>query len=267
MHASPRRRPRPARIWTALAVAVAAAVTVAALQLNDGSCAAAADPRAGDGTALYHRDWTTVQCSTGPLPPGGDYVSVSTTEFEGSALCGASLDITGPEGRVRALVVDRCRACGPGRLDLSERAFARVAGGTSRGVAPVSYRLVRDPEPASRLAFRVKHTSTREWLALLVTGHGNPLSRVELRRADGWRPLRRGPDNLWSITAPGPGPYRVRVTDRHGNSAQVANLRLAPGAAQTTRQRLYTTSAAAGPTAVTPSAGPVETTRPVARCP
>ncbi|WP_083983744.1 expansin EXLX1 family cellulose-binding protein [Actinomadura hibisca] len=255
MHATPRRRPSPRWVWAALSIAAIAALALGAIRLQEGACAAAlppsvraaghaplADPSpdfTGEGTAVFHRDWSEVLCSLGPLPPGGLYASLSAREFGRAELCGAYLEIEGPRGTVRVMVADRCQGCGSGHLDLSEEAFRRAAGGTARGTAPVRYGLLRDPGETGRLAFRVKSGSSAGWLALLVTGHGNPLARVEVRQGDRWRELSRGMDNQWTATGLGGGPFTVRVTDRYGGRAVARDIALSPGRSQSSDARLY----------------------------
>ncbi|MGI5163496.1 expansin EXLX1 family cellulose-binding protein [Spirillospora sp. CA-253888] len=279
MHATPRRGPSPRWLWAILSIVAMAALVLGAFRLQDTACGAVppssgrADGHAarqpdgrdpspdstGEGTAVFHDDWSEVLCSLGPLPPGGLYASLPAREFEDAGLCGAYLEIEGPRDTVRALVVDRCRGCGPGRLDLSEAAFRRIAGGTGKGVAPVRYGLLRDPEEAGRLAFRVKPGSSAAWLGLLVIGHGNPLARVEARDGGRWRELGRSADNHWTSSGLGGGPFTVRVTDRHGNRAVARDISLRPGRVQRSDVRLYErpgTGRGAGPTP-TPTPAPV----------
>ncbi|MBW8485426.1 expansin EXLX1 family cellulose-binding protein [Actinomadura parmotrematis] len=230
--------------WAVAPVAVIGALGFGLVQAQSRACAAVPPGRAPaapavEGSAVFHRDWSEVLCSLAPLR-GGHYVSLSAAEFGTAGLCGSFIDVRGPRGRVRAMVVDRCGGCGEGRIDLSEAAFRRVAGGTARGVAAVAYRRVRDPLPAPALAFRVKPGSSRDWLGLLVSGHGNPLARVEVKGRDGWAPLRRGLDNYWTTgSRPGGGPFTVRVTDRFGDRAVVPRIALDPGRTQRTGAHLY----------------------------
>ncbi|WP_157556462.1 expansin EXLX1 family cellulose-binding protein [Herbidospora yilanensis] len=226
-----RRRKRP-RVVFAVAALVAAAVFV---QLTGPVCASP-DRR---GRAYFYEARTPGNCS---LPRHGMlFASVSTAEYAGSAACGGYLDVTGPTGTVRVLVVDRCPACGPGDLDLSAEAFVSIAD-RGDGSAAIAYREVRDPEPARRLAFRVKPGSTVHWAALQVLDHGNRLAHVRVRSGPHWRDLRRGADNYWVFpAAPGPGPYTVRVSDVNGGEATVTGVRLRPGATQRFSQRLYGT--------------------------
>ncbi|KAB2345118.1 expansin EXLX1 family cellulose-binding protein [Actinomadura rudentiformis] len=276
MHARPPRRPGFRWIWAPLVGIVVFSLTVGVIRLQETACAAVAAPPAPDtgpaplsarwGTAAYHRDWSEVLCSLGDLSPSGYYVSLSEEEFGRASLCGSYLEVAGPEGVVRVQVVDRCRACAPGRLDLSERAFSRI-GDRREGVVQVRYRLVHDPRPVPRLAVRVKPGSTRIWLALLVLGHGNPISRVELRAAGrDWRAMRRGVDNHWVISAPGDGPYRVRVTDRFGNRAVLRWVAFETAAVQHSEVRLYGTFRRPGnsalPSARLPDSGPATSPAP-----
>lgn len=305
MHATPRRRLRPRWLWSALVLIAVTAATLWLIRLQETACAgvpgrevpttpagtlstpgtpggtspaaslsgtpsATGDPRPGpvqSGTAVYHDDWSVVLCSLMPLPSGGHHVSVSADAFDGAALCGGYLDVTGPQGTVRVQIVDRCRGCAPGRIDLSKDAFARI-GDLGKGIVPVRYRLVRDPMPPHRLAFRVKQGSTAEWLALLVLDHGNPIDRLELRGADreSWRPLRRGVDNYWTISGAGSGPFQVRVSDRYGRRVVVRRLTLSPGGTQRTSTRLYEPrpapfTATESPMPVPVPPGPAESSR------
>ncbi|WP_157521947.1 expansin EXLX1 family cellulose-binding protein [Herbidospora cretacea] len=224
-----RRRRRRGVVW-AVAALVAAAVLV---QLTGPVCAS---PERR-GRAYFYEAKAPGNCSL----PGHPmlFASVSTPEYDGSAACGGYLDVTGPAGTVRVLVVDRCPACGPGDLDLSAEAFVSIAD-RDDGSAAITYRRVRDPEPGRRLAFRVKPGSTAHWSAVQVLDHGNRLARVRIKNGVHWRDLRRGADNYWVFPPePGPGPYTIRVSDVYGGQATVTGIRLRPGATQRSGERLY----------------------------
>ncbi|WP_051175144.1 expansin EXLX1 family cellulose-binding protein [Nocardia exalbida] len=198
-----------------------------------------------------------VSCSFHELPPDGFYAGLSTPDFGRADLCGAYLEIAGPRGSVRALVVDHCPACGPGQLDLSAAAFERIADGHD-GVARVGYRLVRDPQPVEELTYEVKQDSSASWFGLLFGGTGNPLREVAVRPAAGgpWRPLTRRADNYWTLSGAGPGPFTARVTDVYGNEAEITDVTVEPGR-YAARTRLYSgaPSFASAPVLAT-SAGP-----------
>ncbi|WP_459798876.1 expansin EXLX1 family cellulose-binding protein [Herbidospora sp. RD11066] len=241
------RRRRRRGVGFVVAALVAAAVFV---RLTDPICASPG-PR---GRAYFYEAKAPGNCSLPRHPML--FASVSTAEYGGSAACGGYLDVTGPTGTVRVLVVDRCPACGPGDLDLSAEAFVSIADKRD-GSAAIVYRQVRDPEPARRLAFRVKTGSTAHWGAVQVLDHGNRLAQVRVRSGAHWRDLRRGADNYWVFPPePGPGPYTIRVSDVYGGQATVTGVELRPGATQRSRERLYGTPPPRVRTITTPSDKP-----------
>ncbi|MGV9724460.1 expansin EXLX1 family cellulose-binding protein [Nocardia beijingensis] len=180
--------------------------------------------------ARYYVFGKQVSCSFRALPPDGYYAGLSTPDYGRADLCGAYLDIAGPRGSVRALVVDHCPACAAGQLDLSAAAFERIADPRD-GVARVGYRLVRDPQPAQELTYEVQPDSSSSWFGILFGGTGNPLREAAVRPADGgpWRQLTRRGDNYWTVSGAGPGPFTVRVTDVFGNEAEIADVVVEPG--------------------------------------
>ncbi|WP_067838427.1 expansin EXLX1 family cellulose-binding protein [Nocardia lijiangensis] len=211
------------------------------------------------GEARYYSFGSNVACSYQDLPADGLYAGLSTAEFGRADLCGGHLDVRGPLGAVRVLVADRCPGCAPGQLDLSAAAFDRIAD-PADGVAQISYRLVRDPEPAPELGYTVKPDSTAAWLALLVTGTGNPIRQVALRDEEGvqWRELRRGTDNYWTLAGAGSGPFVARITDAYGHEAEIVGVTTDPGE-HWTGVRLYSAAPAGPGPLFTPATLPVHT--------
>jgi expansin (peptidoglycan-binding protein) len=258
MHATPpRRRIRSGWIWSAVALAAAVSLTWWLIRLQESACAATL-PAGSDhgGRAVYYEAGSDVACSYRALPRDGRYVSVSGDDYAGAAACGSYLDVSGPTGRsVRVEVVDRCATCAPGRLDLSRRAFARIAD-LAKGDVPVRYTPVRDPEQAGALDFEVKPGSSAAWLALLVAGNGNPLRRVEVRQGRSWRSLDHGLDNYWTISGAGGGPFGVRVTDTYGHRSPAARLGFDPGRTQRSGIRLYGGTPSPTPTSARPTPTP-----------
>lgn len=198
-----------------------------------------ASPPTRPGEARYYAFGPGVACSFTGLPTNGFYVGVSTQEYGLADLCGAYLDVHGPRGDVRVLIADRCPGCAPGQLDLSTTAFEQIAN-RSDGVAQIRYTVVRDPQPAPELIYELKPDSSASWLAMLVTGSGNPIQRIALRSAAGgpWHELDRGMDNYWTISGAGPGPFSAQVTDVHGNQVKISGISLQQGP-RYTGMRLY----------------------------
>ncbi|RIV36818.1 hypothetical protein D2L64_18600 [Micromonospora radicis] len=237
----------------------------------------AAPPAAGvtkQGKAtFYDSAGAGGNCSNPAAPADRLYVALGPQEYADGAACGGYLDVTGPKGKVRVMVMDQCPECGPGHLDLSREAFARIADPV-RGIVEVSYRLVVDPPLVGPLTFRIKEGASQWWFAVLVAGHGNPLRSVEVRQggSGGWRAAVRESYNYWLIdSGAGPGPYQIRVTDSRGHRVTATGIRIAPGQVQRSAVRMYgaasggsaTSSAAPSPAAPrSPSARPKPATGP-----
>ena len=214
---------------------------------------ATADVVPRSGTATFTDLTGGGACALPGEPPDNLHVGLPTVEFGTADVCGAYLDVTGPRGTVRVQVTDHCRHCPEGTIDITRKAFAQIAD-VGAGRAPVHYELVRNPPLAAPLSLRVKEGSSAWFLQLQVLDHGNPLRSVELALPDGggWRPLTRTADNHWQASDPGPGagPFTVRITDVHGQSATVAGITLTP-TTQPTNARLYPAPVAPPPPAST----------------
>lgn len=253
-----RRAPAGPRRWLAAGgLAALAAVLGVTLAVRGGAapaCAApppralpagvlAAPPLGGtvhSGKAtFYDSKGAGGNCSRPAAPANRLYVALGPAEYAAGASCGGHLDVTGPRGTVRVLVMDQCPECEPGHLDLSAEAFARIADPV-QGVVKVSYRAVVDPPLPGPLTFRIKEGASRWWFAVLVGDHGNPLRAVEVRQGGSWRAATREDYNYWLIPAgAGPGPYTIRVTDVYGHRATVTGIRMAPGQVQRSTVRMY----------------------------
>lgn len=229
----------------------------------DGVAGAAAggpvevEPRSG--TATFTDLTGGGACSFPGEPPDNLHVGISTAEYGTADACGGYMDVVGPEGTVRVKITDHCRNCRPGLIDVTRKAFDRIAD-VGQGRAPVTYGLVRNPPLDEPISLRVKAGSSRWWLQLQVLDHGNPLAGVELRAGDGWRALVHTTDNHWTASTPGPGdgPFTVRITDIYGQSATVFDVALAPERVQHTVARLYQPDAApAPPSASSPTSSSV----------
>ncbi|MFF5171452.1 expansin EXLX1 family cellulose-binding protein [Micromonospora sp. NPDC000089] len=267
-----RRAPRTPRTrWLAAgAVAALAAVLGLTLALRAGAapaCAApvgrAAPPVAGapalaappvggvshQGQAtFYDSKGAGGNCSYPSAPANRLYVALGPSEYAAGAACGGYLDVTGPKGTVRVLVMDQCPECEPGHLDLSAEAFARIADPV-RGVVGVTWRAVVDPKLAGPLTFRIKEGSSQWWFAVLVGEHGNPLRSVGVlpRGSGAFRSAVRQDYNYWLIdSGAGPGPYAIRVTDVNGHRVTATGVRLAPGETQRGTARMYGGSGSVG---------------------
>ncbi|MDQ1294244.1 MAG: expansin, partial [Actinomycetota bacterium] len=199
-----------------------------------------------------------------PQPPGNKLTAAAGPAWYAAAAgCGGYVDITGARGTVRVKIDNKCPECGVGHFDLSNEAFAKIDDPV-KGIVPITYQAVRNPVLSTTLSFRVKEGSSQWWFALLVDGAGNPLKKVEVStNGSSWTALQLTDYNYWLAPGgAGKGPFTVRVTDIHGQSAKVSGIRLAPTTVQKTSTRLYTSGTSTRPTAGTGTKTP--TARPTA---
>ncbi|MFC7548025.1 expansin EXLX1 family cellulose-binding protein [Plantactinospora sp. GCM10030261] len=245
--------------------AVLAAVVGVAVAVQAGgapACAAALSAPPTGGTAhqgkatFYDSNGGGGNCSLPAAPANRMYVALGPGEYVGGAACGGYLDVSGPKGKVRVLIMDQCPECPTGHIDLSKEAFARIADPV-RGIVPVTYRGVVDPTSVGPLTFRMKDGASRYWFAVQVGNHGNPLRSVEVQPAGGgaFRSAVRHDFNYWIVDAGmGPGPYAIRVTDVYGHRATATGVKMLPEQVQLTGTYLYGSGAGRG--AARPTASP-----------
>lgn len=223
------------------------ATSVAVVLRSSVACAAAfptlgvltAAERSGKAT-FYGKAAPGGACSF-PAPPADHFTAAAgPADYAAAAACGGYLDVNGTRGTVRVKVDNLCPECPPGHLDLSTEAFARLDN-VVKGMIPITFHQVVDPELPGGLSFRVKEGSSQWWLALLVDNHGNPLRSVEVSSGGHpWRALERADYNYWiADNGAGSGPFRVRVTDIRGHVAVASGIAIRPGQVQRTTVRLF----------------------------
>jgi expansin (peptidoglycan-binding protein) len=234
------------------AVAAVIVVAIGIGQVAGGRACASVGPAAATtmGTATHYVLTGTGNCSYPSPPADGLFVALSPAEYHGAAACGGYVEVSGPDGLVRAEVIDQCPPCAAGHIDLSEAAFARIAP-LPAGLVSVTYRAVADPPLPAPVSLRVKEGSSRYWLALLAVNTGNPLASVQVESAaGGWRDLVRADYDYWiASSGAGNGPFTVRLTDTAGHRVTVRGVTLDPGVVQDTGIRMYGAGSAAAPAA------------------
>ncbi|MEU0550109.1 expansin EXLX1 family cellulose-binding protein [Micromonospora sp. NPDC005979] len=258
--ASTPRSSRRVRRWMAGAgVAALAAVLGITLAVRGGVTPACAAPPSGStvhrGTASFYDAGRSGGTCSFPGPPADRlYVAVGSSRYANAAACGSYLDVTGPRGTVRVLVMDQCGGCGSSKIDLSDEAFARIAD-RSQGIASVRYRAVVNPPLNGGLTFRLKGGASQWWFAVQVGNHGNPLRSVEAKGpTGGFRKTARQVDNYWTVEdGIGPGPYTIRVTDVYGHQSTATGIRMTPKQVQRTTASLVAAPPSAPPTPASPS--------------
>ncbi|WCN80138.1 expansin EXLX1 family cellulose-binding protein [Micromonospora sp. LH3U1] len=265
---------RRIRHWLAGAgVAALAAVLGITLAVRSGATPACAAPPTGNTVhkakaSFYDAGRSGGNCSF-PSPPADRlYVALGSSAYSGAAACGSYLDVTGPKGTVRVMVMDQCAGCGPGKIDLSDEAFAKIAD-RAQGIAQVTYRAVVSPPLDGGLTFRMKAGASQWWFAVQVGNHGNPLRSVEAQGpGGGFRKAARQNDNYWTVEGGlGPGPYSIKVTDVYGRQATAATIRMIAKQVQPSTVFLTAPTPSSSPSApptptIAPSPTPAESVAP-----
>jgi expansin (peptidoglycan-binding protein) len=233
--------PRLLAAGGAVALAVIAGVALLLHQTTAAGCAAPPtgnSARSGKAT-FYTMGGGTGNCSFASLPSNDLYVALGNSQYSSAGACGGYLDVTGPKGKVRVKVVDRCPECAVGHLDLSRTAFKKIADEV-QGLVSVRYRAVVNAPTPGPLSVRFKDGTSRYWFAVLIDNHANPLRSVQAKGPGaGYRSAKRADYNYWIIDGgAGAGPFAIKITDLYGHSATATGIRIQPGKTQTTSVRL-----------------------------
>ncbi|MEU6587873.1 expansin EXLX1 family cellulose-binding protein [Streptomyces sp. NPDC046881] len=161
--------------------------------------------------------------------------AMNTTDYETSKACGAYVRVRAANGAsVTVRITNECPLpCAPGQLDLSEQAFAKLAA-PQLGRVPITWSLV-SPSTSDTISLRYKTGSSAYWCGIQAIGHRNPVARLEVRTAGGWRRLPRTDYNYF-VSADGGGcGGAIRLTDVYGEQLTVSGIALRPNVAQPTR--------------------------------
>jgi expansin len=150
------------------------------------------------------------------------FVAINTTNYRGSASCGACVEMNYQGRTVNATVVDECPigsnpTCTAGHLDLSRGAWNALtnnAGGTE--ISGVNWRFVPCTTQAN-VTIELKEPSNAYWNQFLVRGHRFPIQKAEVELDNGtWVQASRTQYNFFEPPEGVMGTYRVRVTDVNG---------------------------------------------------
>jgi expansin (peptidoglycan-binding protein) len=173
--------------------------------------------RTGEGT--YYGATGDGNCSFGPSPNDLMVAALNQTDYAMAAWCDACADVTGPIGKVRVRIVDRCPECQPGDLDFSQEAFALIAL-VEAGRVPISWTFVAC-DVIGPVSYRFKEGSSPYWTALQVLNHRLPITQLDFSSDGGstWNPTVRQEYNYF-LAASGFGvlPVRVRITATDGQT-------------------------------------------------
>jgi expansin (peptidoglycan-binding protein) len=160
--------------------------------------------------------------------------AMNHTDYEGSKACGAYVLVRAANGAsVTVRITDRCPECSVGQLSLSEQAFAQLAA-PSAGRVNITWKLL-SPNVPDPISIRYRTGSSRQWCAIQVINHRNPLTKLELRSGGAWRRLSRSDDNYF-LSPGGTGcGGSIRVTDIYGQQLILSRLPVKPDVLQATK--------------------------------
>jgi len=139
--------------------------------------------------------------------------AINNKDYANAGVCGAYINVNGPNGSVIVRVVDRCPGCKPDGLDLSKEAFQRIAQ-TSAGRVPVAWQVVAGPV-SGPVEYHYMDGTTRYWTAIQLRNLRWPVASLEImpKGANEWIPVKRRSYNYFVRPRPiAAGSLRVRVT-------------------------------------------------------
>jgi expansin (peptidoglycan-binding protein) len=160
----------------------------------------------GDGACMFGPS------SEDPLLVG----AMNHDDYAGAAVCGACVNLTGPNGAVGIRIVDECPECPAGNIDLSPQAFERIAP-LELGRVPISWRYA-SCTVSGPIVYHFKDGSNQWWTAVQIRNHSNRVAKLEYDVAGEYHEVARTDYNYFvQDSGMGPGPYDFRVTDIYGN--------------------------------------------------
>jgi expansin (peptidoglycan-binding protein) len=200
-----------------------------------GGCDIDGQTHPGEGT--YYAADGSGNCSFPATPDDLMVAAMNEIDYAGSAVCGACIQIDGPDGQVTVRIVDRCPECPQGDVDMSPEAFTLIAP-IEDGRVPISWRYVACGLNGP-IIYHFKEGSNPFWTAVQIRNHRYPIAKFEYLASDGtYREVPRETYNFFVEAAGmGEGPYSFRVTDVLGQVLEDSGIPFvdsgdAPGAAQ-----------------------------------
>lgn len=178
----------------------------------------ACDGEVHDGVATYYDADGSGNCSFDAGPADFPMVAaMNIIDYAASAVCGACVQIDGPDGQITVRIVDSCPGCMKGHIDLAEGAFPMIAD-KQLGIVDITWRYVSCAVDGP-IVYHFKEGSNQWWTAVQIRNHRNAIAKFEFKdESDQWQSVSRVDYNYFvADQGMGPGPYAFRVTDVNGN--------------------------------------------------
>ena len=201
--------------------AALAALVAAGCGGGGGALTCAADDWVHTGEATYYTFADgTGNCGFDASPDDLMIGAMNHTDYAGSAVCGACVQLIGPNATITIRIVDQCPECPAGNIDLSPQAFERIAE-LAAGRVPITWQYV-SCALSGPIRYHFKEGSNQWWTAVQIRNHANRVATVEyLDEGGAWHDVPRVDYNFFvAESGMGPGPYSLRVTDVYGNALE-----------------------------------------------
>jgi expansin len=157
---------------------------------------------------------------------GAFTVAMGPSEYGGSAICGACLEVTRDDGaRVVVTATDQCPGCQPGHIDLSRAAFLEIGTitegylGTANGgaVGLLSWKYVPCPVQGN-IIIALKEPTNDGWNEFMVENVRLPVAKLEAKWDTTWVTGTRQTYNYFNVGERLSFPLRIRVTSVAGDA-------------------------------------------------
>jgi expansin (peptidoglycan-binding protein) len=169
------------------------------------------------GRATYYDATGDGACGFGPSPNDLNVAAMDQAEWNGSAVCGECVAVTGPKGTVVVRIVDLCPGCESGHLDLSQQAFAQIAD-PAAGNVPITWQ-VQACDVSGNVAYAIKDGSSQYWTAIQVRNSRLPVTKLEWMQNGAWVDVARADYDYFVVdSGVGPASYQVRITAVSGQT-------------------------------------------------
>jgi len=142
--------------------------------------------------------------------------AMNQIQYDSSNICGACVEVTGPIGKVKIRIEDRCPECKFGDIDLSEDVFPMISK-VEEGRVPISWKIIPCPF-TDPIKFYIKEGSTQFWTAVQVRNHKYPIESFAYKKNGEWiEPPRTNYNYFMQERGMGEGPYTFKITDIFGH--------------------------------------------------
>jgi expansin (peptidoglycan-binding protein) len=171
------------------------------------------------GIATYYAATGAGACGFDATPNALNVAAMNIAQWQGSAVCGECVSVTGPKGKVTVRIVDQCPDCESGHLDLSKEAFSQIAD-VSLGRVNIDWQVVAC-DVSGPVAYLYKDGSSQYWTAIQVRNHKLPIASLEYEAPSGWAKVDRADYNYFvQASGMGTGSIHVRITAIDGQKLE-----------------------------------------------